>query len=289
MEKRLKGGKDISRYDEIYEEVLDQEQYMPRLLTTSGGKTEFGPRTIKVGDQVYVYKPASSKAHYLNDINAEIAAYKFSKELGRNSPASALGVVTKDQTQSPALIMRYVEGSADLVVARPWTVVALKKRIAEDRMFSLFLGDYDRHRANYLVANKHVFSTDHGVGELIDTGQNREVSEFLYRHASDEELKAWMKKRLIDRYEFQLQANAAGRPILAEVDRHITFKDMEGMVKEIEALQPEQIDRILDGLHFDSATRKEWARKTLLMRRDVIGEALKEVYKKTSSSLFCWE
>ena len=273
-------------YDKIYDGVLDKR--MQPLTTSTGKPSRYGPRTIEVDGEVFVYKPASREFKNLSDIRGEVSAYNLARELNMNTPASAQILVDEGVGQKQGLLMRYVHDAQDLTVADPEKLMAVKQHVADDRVMSLFLGDYDRHSGNLLLTGKgDFFSVDHNIANLVeDINAHSEFVHIDYDKATDAELAAMITKRMEEKYEFFMRMRK-GRPRIEVIDSQIKFKDMEPMVNRIKKLSEKQIESVLDGVYQKGSTEWRNAKRTLMIRQECLGRVLSGYHAclKRSSSI----
>jgi hypothetical protein len=273
-------------YDKIYDGLLDK--HMQPLTTSTGTPSRYGPRTIEVDGEVFVYKPASREFKNLSDIRGEVSAYNLARELNMNTPASAQIHIGEGVNQKQGLLMRYVQDAQDLTVADPEKLMAMKQHVADDRVMSLFLGDYDRHSGNLLLTGKgDFFSVDHNISNLVeDLNAHSEFIHIDYDKATDAELAAMITKRMEEKYEFFMRMRT-GRPRIQVIDSQIKFKDMEPMVNRIKKLSEKQIESVLDGVYQKGSNDWRNAKRTLMIRQECLGRVLSgyHAWLKRSSSI----
>ena len=208
-----------------------------------------------------------------------------------NTPASTQIQVGEGVGRKQGLLMRYVHDAQDLTVADPEKLMAVKQHVADDRVMSLFLGDYDRHSGNLLLTGKgDFFSVDHNISSLVEGLSGH--SEFIhidYDKATDAELAAMITKRMEEKYDFFMRARK-GRPRIQVIDSQIKFKDMERMVNRVKKLSEKQIERVLDGVYQKGT--KEWrnAKRTLMIRQECLGRVLRKYYSRLQRTLrIAWQ
>lgn len=258
--------------EEIYQRHLDRE--MPVLKTSAGVRSSFEPRVIKVGDQTYIYK-ASSQPDF-KDLRGEAAGYQLAKELDRNTPACAKVQLLRGQEGTQSLITRFVKNAHDLSVADPETLIAMRQRVADDRVMSMFLGDADRHSANYLVGEngREFYSTDHGLSELVDSGVD-------YSREGLNTFRSQIKERVKEKYKYYLRKWGSRDPRMKLIDMHLGYdKHMKQMVERIQKLNDKAIKRIVGASYKRDTDNWQKALRTLMTRKDVMGDAIQEAIKE---------
>lgn len=171
-------------------------------------------------------------------------------------PNGVLKTVEKE-----CLVVRYVPGT-QLKDLPQEVAIAFKEQIARDKVLAALLGDHDRHLGNYLItADGRIWSIDHGMADVA--GRNfREYSLLV----DADEVAGYMRTRILDgtRYHWGL----------GWLDNHITFEDMEPMIKQVEALCKDEkklralLGRHLSGAELDNAV--EVVRKRAGVLRDVM-------------------
>ncbi len=126
------------------------------------------------GEPIAIFKPMSLQGGV--DLDGEVAAYEFGKILGLDVPA-----VTRVKVRGPngeeveGIAIRYIDGDNFLKASEAEFLYA-KREIAQDKAFSAFLGDHDRHMGNYYYTQDgRVLSIDHGMADLAE-GRARGLS-----------------------------------------------------------------------------------------------------------------
>ncbi len=100
-------------------------------------------------------------------MRSELAASKLADLFGVSVPPT-VGRVTRDANGRMAgdLLQPWVAGS-DLEKEGIGRLLALKDQYAEHRVFSMLLGDYDRHLGNYMLLDGKLVTVDCGQGQLM--------------------------------------------------------------------------------------------------------------------------
>jgi hypothetical protein len=262
-------GKVSKQITELFEEVRMGKQQLddilPPLKTSAGEATLEQPRKIKIGDEWYVFKETKNARD-------EVFASRLAKKLEINSPACAeISWIDAEGIERHGVMQRLVPDVSDLSAVDRGTILAVKRHVAEDRVFSFLVGDPDRHGRNFLITGSgKVYSIDHGQSAIVES--------FLVDWSKPwPDIEQGIIADLKRRYQLYMSKVKNQWPIIRAVDTQITYKDMEGIIGRIERLTQDDLAQLLklqNLFHPDSDEYKN-ALRMLMTRKKAIVELFK--------------
>lgn len=256
------------KYRNFYREELNRR--IPAAAASSGEGTAYEPRVIEIEGRKYLFKPGM-KNNEGKDIKTEIVASRLAAKLGLDAPACARVSYRTGDKQIEGVVMRYVEDSHDLTVARPETLVAVKRHVAEDRVLSLLIGDHDRRPANFLVSGKRVYTIDHQLGDLLDSGfRDKPISEMNDRELYDN-IKLLTERRMGLIKSFQ---ESRWHPSGKAIEELIRPEDFQPALDRLRKLDRNDLEKLVDGLYPEGSQEQKNAIRYLKMRKKVLLDLL---------------
>jgi|GEM_PF-5654250 len=149
-----------------------------------GSNSASKPRFIKDADGkvIAVTKFADGMAGHPEG-NAEMLASLLSEELGRGAPRARLSdfTVNVDGVERRLVILELMPEGTELSKLDPGTgqLLARKEAVAEDFVFSMLIGDGDRHFGNFRITpGEGVVPFDYGLADIVPSHPYRQSAAY---------------------------------------------------------------------------------------------------------------
>lgn len=231
----------------------------------------------------WIFRPDAPGEEFRNQ--SELATAGLAELVKRPAPAAARITLILDGVPTDGVLSRRIEGVKliDALKQYPGLRSAVKQDIAADYAFSAWAGDYDRNDENFIVGTEGTPAFDRDLanpGELQYHICHKELGLPLdglpVEPARTREVVDLMEKRLGFAQEH------ADHPLygsMVQIERQMTFKDMENTVGVIEKLTPEQIMEKLRPVYGEDADE---VLQVLLIRQKHLREVLSKQYSMPS-------
>jgi hypothetical protein len=217
----------------------------------------------ETGNRIAVVKPTDPKVLNKWDIKGEVLSHRISQKLKNTklkTPATAKITLEIDGKPTECAVIRYVKG-ADLEDNTLGVQYNVKKQLGESKAKSLIMLDHDRHSGNYKV-------DDIGEAFDIDRGFNG-IGRAMEQPA--EELDAYVKNMA----EQCVNQPAQKDVIIRNLENHITYDDIDPVVKQMEGWDESTWREILDGI-VESEDEMQKVIKVLNTNMKYVREILQE-------------
>lgn len=149
-----------------------------------GPESASKPRFVKDadGNVIAVTKFVDGMADHPEG-NAEVLASLLSEELGRGAPRARLSdfIVNVDGKEQRLVIFELMPEGTELADLNPGTgqLLARKQDVAEDFVFSMLLGDGDRHFGNFRITPDEGFVPfDYGLADILPDHPYRQSAAY---------------------------------------------------------------------------------------------------------------
>jgi len=254
----------------------DNPRFYEQLKQSNDHVTKTAPYLIKdaQGNAIGVFKPNSPlKDQNLVDVKSERLFYRMARDLKDqgfdiNIPASTGMTMTIGGKKLRGTYVRYIPGGTDLFGQDIGSCVALKRQIAQDRVLSAWMGDVDRHGGNFFLTGRgDFFSIDHGNARIYGSPGALEMD------ADDFDM--------LMRVEVQRIATTIKNydPIMATVDRQITYDDMSDLVEAIQEMPESRIRTMVrEVLGLGNQQEIDGVMRCLMTRRQFLADELSQAF-----------
>jgi predicted unusual protein kinase regulating ubiquinone biosynthesis (AarF/ABC1/UbiB family) len=146
-------------------------------------------------------------------------------------------------------------------------------------VFSAFLGDHDRHAANYLLTKEgRLISIDHGMADFME-------AKFHKPGMSRDEARSILAKAM----ELKIDKLRTESPNIHMIDKYINYEDVQPMIKKIKELNDDQLEAIVKAAYSGRSVTKEelaFAKDNLRLQQEVLEEVLRKKFPPIKSTTF---